>query len=97
MEAARHTSSVVRRPAGRPCSLRLIPITAPATTVRNRRKAISCHEGLTDMVFLYGSGRHCGVRRCDCRHDYPTRVIMRDSIGETRMSDAKTMMRAQAF
>ena len=40
-EAVRHTRMVVRRPAARPRSLRLMPIMAPAISVKTKRMAIS--------------------------------------------------------
>src|SRR5580658_10686157 len=44
--AAKHTSNVVRSPAGRPCSPRSKPISVPATTESARRIAISCHASV---------------------------------------------------
>jgi hypothetical protein len=56
IEAARQTSNVVRKPAGRPCSVRLSPIKLPPMTVKTSRIAISCHSKVVDMAFNFEAG-----------------------------------------
>ncbi len=43
IDAAMQTSIVVLMPAGRPCSVRLKPMMAPAMAASASRNAMSCH------------------------------------------------------
>src|SRR5581483_9125989 len=51
-DAASATSSVVRRPAGRPCSPRSRPMTIPAKIVHTSRSAISVQVGCSGIQLL---------------------------------------------
>jgi hypothetical protein len=61
-DAARQTRIVVRSPAERPRSARLMPITAPAMTVKNSRQPMSYHSnvvGIPTSSCMFS--RHTGV------------------------------------
>src|SRR5262249_56816465 len=56
-EAARQTRIVVRIPAGRPCSSRSMPISAPAMSVSARRSAISGQPKVSGMASSFDARR----------------------------------------